>query len=48
MDKVQIEELTSWGWECPACDSWNEMDDDPTYKESVICGGCETEFKPDL
>lgn len=48
MDKVKIEEILKWGFECPDCGHWNELDDDPfSYSEHVICEDCGNDFKID-
>ena len=48
MDKVEVQELTKYGWECPNCGGWNELDDDPGYSESVVCDECGAEFEPEV
>ncbi len=46
MEKVSVEPLDYWGWECLTCDNWNETQDDPEYKEFVGCDKCGEKFEP--
>ncbi len=48
MEKVDIEPLDYWGWECLQCDNWNETQDNPEYQESVICDKCGKKFEPEM
>ena len=48
MDEVEYHKLERWGWECPKCKGWNEIEDDPGYHETIICNHirCGGEFIP--
>ena len=48
MEKVKVEPLDRWGFECPKCSGWTELDDDPNYQDSVVCDDCGAEFEPDV
>jgi hypothetical protein len=48
MDKVEVNTLDRWGWECPECNDWMEEEMDPSYEESVCCDNCGTEYEPDM
>lgn len=36
MKKVEIVEVTKYGWECPDCGTWNESDEDNMF----FCDEC--------
>ena len=48
MEKVEVNPLDRWGWECPNCKGWNEEEEDPDYQESLTCEDCLKEFEPDV
>ena len=46
MKDAIYKELQRWGWACPNCNEWNEMEEDPGYQETLVCTNCLGEFNP--
>ena len=45
---VILEPLDRWGWNCPKCGAWNELEDDPNCQDEVACDICERKFKHNI
>jgi len=48
MKTVEVEPLDRWGWDCPDCWEWNELDISPECEESITCDGCGKDYEPDV
>ena len=50
IEAVKIKPVERWGFKCPTCGEFNEIEYDPCYMTSgliLFCEGCRDYFRPD-
>ena len=45
MKIIELHPIDRWGWECPKCGDWNEIEENPGHTDAdIYCDGCGADF----